>query len=191
MGKYYLLSKLDADAPELQITLAKLEPMYRSSPTLVGYEPPKVKDVRAALQMVSHARTELMHRVVVQTEMGDVELSGRPETPDSKDTGAVRFNTNTLRETLKVRSPDMLGKAQWTVMRGGRQTRVEILHEQWLTQYQLREVALAPGDSLDCTFQETVSYDAQNNELDRKISIIEVHAIVVPPYQASLSLLRS
>lgn len=95
----------------------------------------------------------------------------------------ARQAKNTLRELLKVRQPDMLGRAQWIVMRAGRVTRVDVLHQGWLQQFHARAVALMPGDSLDCTCEETVSYDGQQNEVKRRLAIIEVHAVVSPPDQ--------
>lgn len=99
---------------------------------------------------------------------------------------AASFVRNRGREFLKVRYPDMLGKAQWTVMRSGRATRVDLLHQGWLDSYHARKFMILPGDSLDCSFEETVSYDAARNEVERKISVIEVHGVVSPPFQSSL-----
>ena len=92
---------------------------------------------------------------------------------------------NKGREFLKVRYPDMLGNAQWTVMRSGRVTRVDVLHQSWLDSYHRREFSILPGDSLDCSFEERVGYDAQQNEVERRISIVEVFDVKSPPVQTS------
>lgn len=39
---------------------------------------------------------------------------------------------------------------------------------------------------LKCQFEESVTYDALGNELERKLSIIEVLAIITPPVQRPL-----
>ncbi len=70
-------------------------------------------------------------------------------------------------------------------MRGGRAARVVVLHEHWLQEYHARRIQIQPGDSLDCTFEETVGYDAQGNELERKVAVIEIHAVIVPPAQSA------
>lgn len=189
-GKYLLLGKLDADAPILEAELRGIEADYRSAPGgLVGYEPPKVSEVRSALREVARARASLDEpRVVVQTELGDIEL-GAPPLPPQDDSAAGQIVTtlvNRGREFLKVRYPDMLGHAQWTVMRNGRSTRVELLHERWLQAYHERRLTILPGDSLDCSFEESIGYDAQRNEVERKISVIEVHGVITPPTQARL-----
>lgn len=189
-GKHALLQKLDADAPAIEAELQKLEDTYKAAPSLVGYDVPKVKKVQLALQGVARARATLgPQRVVVQTEYGDVVLGGSPVVePEIDDDEVVTELTNRGREFLKVRYPDMLGQAQWTVMRNGRAIRVELLHKKWLDDYHARAFTILPGDSLDCSFEESIGYDAQRNEVDRKLTVIEVHGVVSPPVQARLSL---
>lgn len=94
--------------------------------------------------------------------------------------------TNRGREWLKVRYPDMLGNAQWTVQRGGRTVRVSILHQDWLAAYHRREVHLLPGDALDCEYEETVGYDGEQNEIGRSLTIIRVYGVKSPPMQKPL-----
>ncbi len=78
-GKHALLQRLADDAPAIEATLRTLEPDYRSAPSLVGYDPPKVKSVQLALRGVSRARDSLgPERVIVQTELGDVVLAASP-----------------------------------------------------------------------------------------------------------------
>lgn len=183
-GKHLLLQQLDADAPEIENTLRELQTDYRSAPgRLIGYEPPKVRDVQEALRGVARARTTLdVPRVVIQTELGDVSLhANAPEPALPVDGEVVRTLTNRGREQFKVRYPDLLGQAQWTVLRGGRPTRIEILHNAWLDGFHARKNSILPGDSLDCSFEESVSYDAHGNEVERKISVIEVHGVISPP----------
>lgn len=79
-----------------------------------------------------------------------------------------------------------MGTAQWVVLRNNRSTRVDILHQGWPDAYHRREHTLQPGDSLKCSFEELVSYDYNGNELERKLSIIEVLDVISPPVQNSL-----
>ena len=189
-GKHLLLQKLDADAPEIERKLVELEPEYKAAPQLLGYEPPKVSKVKAALREVSKARNTLNdHKVIFQSELGDITLgAGGASDQEVIDTSIDATVTNKVREFLKIRYPDMLGHAQWTVMRGGRSARVEILHEAWLDDYHSRLFTILPGDSLDCTFEETIEYDAERNEVDRKISVIEVHGVITPPQQSTMTI---
>jgi hypothetical protein len=189
-GKHALLQKLDADAPVIEAELRKLEFDYRAAPGLIGYDLPKVKAVQMALRDVSRARSTLgSQQVVVQTELGDIVLGGEPGVePETSGGEVITFITNRGREFLKVRYPDLLGQAQWTVMRNGRMTRIELLHKAWLDAYHARSFTILPGDSLDCSFEETVGYDSQQNEVERKLTVIEVHNIVSPPTQGRLPL---
>ena len=189
-GKHLLLQNLAADAPVIDEQLKALDPIYKSAPGLIGYDPPQVKDIQEALQGVARARATIEGETVIfQTELGDVVI-GKAQ-PPAEALGAgevVQVLTNRGRELLKVRYPDMLGQAQWTVMRGGHSARVEVLHRSWLADYQGRKLMISPGDSLDCSFEESIGYDAYQNEVERKLRIIEVHGVITPPTQTPLAL---
>lgn len=187
-GKHLLLSRIDADAPAIAETIEVLRQDYANLPAgLVGYQPPTVAEVQSALETVRRARRLLAGSAVsVQSELGrlllpeqdDVAVESPPEVADSV--------TNRGREWLKVRYPDMLGQAQWTVQRAGRATRVTILHTQWLDDYHQRKIHLLPGDSLDCDYEETIEYDGDQNELSRQLSVIRVNGVKSPPRQQAM-----
>lgn len=186
-GKYLLLKHLDADAPQLAQIAEALKEDYASAPSLVGYEPPTVDALQRGLNAARAARQTLAGcTVVVQTELGDITLPN--VSPASCDTPLVVAErvVNRGREWLKVRYPDMLGQAQWTVQRAGRVTRVSILHKAWLDAYHRREIALLPGDALDCEYEETIEYDAAQNEIGRYLTVIQVHGVKSPPQQSAL-----
>jgi hypothetical protein len=187
-GKYKLLQKIDADAPEVQRVLSELESDYRAAPSLVGYSPPLVSDVLDALDGVAKARASLPGQLVkIQTELGDIYI---PETTVEATAPILSTPTDTITNTgvefFKVKYPDLLGSAQWTVLRNNRSTKVDMLHQGWLDAYHRREHVILPGDSLKCRFEERVSYDELGNELERKLSIVEVLAVITPPVQHPL-----
>lgn len=187
-GKYKLLPLLDADAPVVQQTLLELEGDYRGAPALAGYAPPRVAVVMDALGDIAKARAALPgQKVTVQTELGDVELKQvriDPVVLDDEVPAHEIVNRGT--EYFKVKSPDMLGTAQWTVLRGNRSTKVDMLHKSWLDAYHRREYAVQPGDSLKCNYEERIAYDAQGNELERSLAVVEVLEVVSPPVQRPL-----
>lgn len=187
-GKHVLLQKLDADAPEIYQAVASLTVDYRSAPGLVGYEPPNTSAVQDALDGVSKARALFPRQVVrIQTELGDVLLAESftpPELPINVE--SLTSVVNKGHEFFKIKSVDMLGQSQWTVLRNGRSVKVDILHRSWLEAYQQRAMPLLPGDSLECAFEETVVYDGNQNEIERKLAIIEVLSVVSPPFQNRL-----
>jgi len=100
---------------------------------------------------------------------------------------AAHETRNTGTEYFKIKSPDMLGSAQWTIQRNKRSVKVSVLHQDWLDAYQQRKFALLPGDSLKCRFEERVLYDQNGTEIERRLAIIEVLAVISPPTQQPLS----
>jgi len=188
-GKHVLLQKLDADAPELSLAVSSLAEDYRAAPGLVGYDPPKIAAVQDALEGVVKARSLFPRQVVrVQTEYGDVILADTTEIyqPTPLNPQSLTSVVNKGHEFFKIKSVDMLGQSQWTVLRNGRSVKVDILHRSWLESYQKRNTLLLPGDSLECAFEETVVYDENQNEVERKLAVIEVLRVVSPPAQNRL-----
>lgn len=187
-GKYRLLQQMDADAPQVQRVLADLAPDYRKAPALAGYEVPAVSDVMDALDGVAVARAALPGQVVrVQTELGDVEIvQVQSAAAQAMPVGPQSVMVNRGTEFFRVKFPDMLGSAQWTVLRGNRSTKVDMLHKGWLDAYHRREHVVLPGDSLKCEYEERVAYDALGNELERRLAIVQVLAVISPPVQQAL-----
>ena len=184
VGKHKLLLMIDADSPDLHTALIELQPLYQNPPAgLIGYEPPSVSAARAALDEVTAARARLPgQRVVIQTENGDIDLPDRPMlSADVVPTVAARVVRNQGTEIFKVKSPDYIGTSQWTVIRGNRNVRVDMLHKAWLDRFRERQIMVLPGDSLECRYEEEVAYDESGDELERHLSIIEVIAVRSPP----------
>jgi len=186
-GKHLLLSRLDADAAAIAGAVDAMKDDYAKAPGLVGYHPPTVAQASAALDGVRAARQQLAgSTVTVQSDLGAIVLPEVQVQAPPEPAPVEERVTNRGREWLKVRYPDMLGTAQWTVQRAGRSTRVTILHNEWLAAYHRREVQLLPGDALDCDYEESIDYDAEQNELSRTLAIIQVHGIKSPPRQHRL-----
>lgn len=191
-GKHKLLQKLDADAPEVRQVLLELESDYKAAPGgLIGYTPPTVADVQAALDEVSKARATLPgQRVTVQTEFGDTELAEVfPLEHTHIHSTPQQTLTNSGVEFFKVKAPDMLGTAQWQVLRNGRSVRVDMLHQGWIDAYHARSISILPGDSIKCRFEESVTYDACGNELARTLAVVEVLEVISPPAQVQQQLI--
>jgi hypothetical protein len=186
-GKHALLGKIDADAPEVAIEIDRLSANYANAPgSLAPYRPPRLPDVINALEDVRMARAAIPDAVTVQTELGDVLLPAIDLVRADAESTVQDEITNSGVEIFKVKSPDMLGTAQWTVLRNSRNTRVDMLHRGFLDRYHQREVSLLPGDALRCKFEETIRYDAAGQEISRSIAIIEVIEILRPPVQNRL-----
>jgi hypothetical protein len=188
-GKHLLLQRLDADGPEVLEALQQLEPDYRAAPVgLIGYTVPAVSDVQQALDDVSKARSLLPGQTItVQSELGDVILHEAEDTPRGDEVvGPVTVVTNRGIEFFKIKSVDMLGASQWAIIRNNRVVKVDMLHLSWLQAYHERKYTLLPGDSLECKFEEAISYDASHTELERRLSVVEVLRVISPPVQQRL-----
>lgn len=191
-GKYKLLKCLESgncDAPEIQKTLSSLEKDYNDAPVgFVGYDAPRVSDVIDALDKVEIARSSLAkEKILIQTELGDIHL------PEAKialqtimESCPEDIILNKGEEFFKIKQVDMLGNSQWTVLRNNRAVKVDMLHKSWLDKYHNREVEILPGDSLFCKYEEVITYDQNQNEIDRKLSIVEVMKVIRPPIQDRL-----
>jgi hypothetical protein len=189
-GKYLLLQALESDTPALHRVMTALEPDYKRAPAgLIGYSSPSIVDVQGALDKVAKARANFPgQKVTIQTELGDVDLPDTVTMVADALLGVAESSvTNKGSEFFKVKAPDYLGNSQWTVLRNGRQVRVDMVHQGWLDSYHERKIILLPGDSLECRYEETVKYDANHNEVDRRLAIIEVLRVISPPVQPPLS----
>ena len=188
-GKHKLLSRLDADAPEIQKIVDSLAPDYKAAPGLVGYEPPRVSEIKPALAEVAKARRQLIgQRVSIQSDLGDIELYDvvHPDEVEFAEPLIEHVVINRGREFFKIKTVDMLGKSQWTILRNDRLVRISILHESWLEAYHSRKIQILPHDSLECSYEETVNYDAAGNELSRSLAVIEVLRVISPPVQGKM-----
>jgi hypothetical protein len=188
-GKYRLLRQIGADAPEIARELEALSADYSQAPgVLVAYRSPRLPNILEALDTIQDARAAISCPVTVQTELGNVELEALRMPVQATTRNVESSITNRGEEIFRVKSPDMLGEAQWIVLRNNRNTRVNMLHRGFVERYHRREVALLPGDALRCRFEETIRYDAAGQEISREIAIVEVMNIITPSVQENLGL---
>lgn len=67
-------------------------------------------------------------------------------------------------ETLKVKSLDLLSdRANWKLIRQGKQIEVKILHKEWLDDYHNRKIIIQPNDYLKIELK--IIYTTTNNSL--------------------------
>lgn len=185
-GKYKLLRIIDK--PELiESTLKELD--YNGSPAgLLGYDPPKPSAIKSALENVSRARSILgSQNVTVQTELGDIELPDEHSKEPEKITESLIREVETINTgVFIVKSPDLIGNAQWSLLKDGKTLKSRILDLDWVDSYHRREFAILPGDALKSKYREKISYDEQNMEIERHIEIIEVIEVISPPQNQRL-----
>ena len=65
------------------------------------------------------------------------------------------------RMILKVKRPDLLGRAQWEFRYGGQQLSAKIEDIEWLAAFQSHAVTMGPGDALDAMVTTLARYAAR------------------------------
>ena len=115
-------------------------------------------------------------------------FSDQGKSPFNKDlmvsTDAV--NKVITRETLvseaerivKVKKPDYLGSSKWMVKYGTHLIEAKILDNEWLSQFQGRDVILQPQDSLRVLMREEVSYGYDNEIVCTNYTIVKVVQLI-------------
>src|SRR3990172_10072004 len=110
----------------------------------------------------------------------DIGFNIVPETIE----GMLTRETITHEEVriMKVKKPDYLGESQWEFRFAGAAISAKIAHQEWLRQFQNREINVRPGDGLRVKLEIIVSYDHNNDVIEMHHRIIEV-LDVIPPEQ--------
>jgi len=187
-GKHKILSHLEADDKELNTIIADLEPDYLAAPnSTAGYHPPSVKEVRQAVHTMNIARKSLGdNEVSIQTEYGNIDVPYvDAEFTVEEITEQFEFHS-AGRGLFKVKSPDMLGNAQWKILVDGKAENVKITHQAWLDDYHGRKINIAPHDSLDADYEQVIKHDENHEVTEKTITLTYIHRVVVPPDNGNL-----
>lgn len=133
-GKYQLLAHLESGDDGIKQALSSLEADYNNAPgVVVGYTPPSVADVRGALREVAIARASIPDgNVVVQTEMGDVQIP-RLEISDLPAPAEEPLSSNLLKDqVLVIESAVFRDGNQWRFSDGSASFLAAIADEEFL-----------------------------------------------------------
>jgi hypothetical protein len=79
---------------------------------------------------------------------------------------------------VKVKKPDYLGSSKWMVKYGTHLIEAKILDNEWLSQFQGRDVILQPQDSLRVLMREEVSYGYDNEVVCTNYAIVKVVKLI-------------
>lgn len=182
-GKHKLLSHLESEPEVIQKQLNELKQDYLSAPnTTAGYLPPSVENTTKALNKIKAARAELPNsKVTFETELGAIDLPYIDVEFVVEAVTSQDVYSSSGRGLFKVKSPDMLGNAQWKVVFNGKAEFVKITHEAWLNEYHSRRIAIAPHDSLDADYEQEIIYDENQNVVENIITFTYIHRVVIPP----------
>jgi len=97
---------------------------------------------------------------------------------------------STATQILKVKKPDYLGKSMWQLRHGGHIFDAKILDEDWLHEFQDKDITVRPGDSLRADVRTRVSYDSQHEVIATHTDIIKVREVIASPYAVQGDLLE-
>ena len=97
-----------------------------------------------------------------------------------------RIKKTILEAKVKVRSPDLLGNSQWSVIHD-KAIRAKVEDERWLEQFQNAEIELLPGSLLHVKLRREIILDSNNDPIDEpKYFIVEVLSVIAPDQQGDL-----
>jgi hypothetical protein len=82
---------------------------------------------------------------------------------------------------LKVKKPDYLGFSKWSFKYLGHLIEAKIIDENWLNDFQNRQVVVQPGDSLRVNLREELSYGYDNEIVHTHYEILNVIEIIPAP----------
>ena len=75
---------------------------------------------------------------------------------------------------LKIKKPDYLGDSKWQFKHGKKTMEMKILDDAWLNRFRMKQVTIAPGDSLRAIVKSEVKYDFSNDVISEKHEILKM-----------------
>ena len=91
---------------------------------------------------------------------------------------------------LKVKKPDYLGYSMWAFRYQNKSVDAKILDDNWLKDFQSKDISVLPGDSIRAIVKEEVSYGHNNEVIDMHFEILQVLEILPAPKQKRQLLLK-
>jgi hypothetical protein len=117
---------------------------------------------------------------------GNIEfnLSVRLDVEDIEALAVARSITNPPVEMiLPVKKPDYLGDSKWDLRHGKRNISAKIEHQNWVRQFQKRQVDVRPGDALRCIVEIETLYGFDNELLSERYTVTEVLEVLVNRFE--------
>lgn len=187
-AKYAVIRWIDDDSvprslPDLrrEIQQIAVETDVRHLP---DYTAPSPGALVQAIQDFQAVKDRLVpgDRATMLTRDGDIEFNLSVSLPieDIEALAVATTITNPPAEMiLPVKKPDYLGDSKWELRHGRRNISAKIEHQDWLRQFQNRQVDVRPGDALRCTVQIENLYGFDNELLTERYTVLEVLEVLV------------
>lgn len=191
-AKYAVIRWIDDDTFPRSLPDLRREIQQIASETDVRHLPDYTAPSPGALIKAVHDFQSVKNRLLpgdratMLTNEGNIEfnLSMMLDVDDIEALAVAQTIKNPPAEMiLPVKKPDYLGDSKWELRHGRRNISAKIEHQEWLKQFQNRQVDVRPGDALQCTVEIEIMYGFDNELVAERYTVIEVKEVLVNRFQ--------
>jgi len=191
-AKYAVIRWIDDDTFPRSLPDLRREIQQIASETDVRHLPDYTAPSPGALIKAVHDFQSVKNRLLpgdratMLTNEGNIEfnLSMMLDVDDIEALAVAQTIKNPPAEMiLPVKKPDYLGDSKWELRHGRRNISAKIEHQEWLKQFQNRQVDVRPGDALRCTVEIEIMYGFDNELVAERYTVIEVKEVLVNRFQ--------
>jgi hypothetical protein len=188
-GKYALLRYLERKPDEvtrasIQSLQGELHGLAEATDVLriPAYPRVPVERLVVVLQQFGESLLPLQEgdRVVFRSDEDEQALNREFRIPDELLDALTEAEVleNRSETILQVKKPDFIGNSMWELRHGSRTFPAKIAHEEWLSEFQNREIALRPGDAIRAVLETRVAYDEFGNVLTIHYVVTQVVEVI-------------
>ena len=192
-AKYLLLQWLESDDPQRKLPELVHKIHEQASETDVRnipyYSPVNAQEVIEAAKDFDRIKDHLVSgdeasMIVSDEKVAHFNVTSRLDIGAIEDLAVSKTEVHSVPNMVVfVKKPDYLGYSMWEFRHGKRPISAKIEDEQWLQRFQNRGVDVRPGDALRCRVRVVLSYGFDNELLDEKHYIEEVHDVLENRYR--------
>lgn len=191
-AKYLVLNRLEGaptiTQPHLLETIQNElmdETVQSGLGLLVGYTPlsrsqlaAHIADITTSLEPLRPGDTATFESVEGNPIAFNPQL--RVDADEIQELLSARIVNNETEMILKVKKPDFLGASMWEFHFEGRTIQASILDAGWLDLFRRDGLGVRPGVALRALVKVQAAYDAENEALPAKYTILKVYEVIPP-----------
>ncbi|MCC3245876.1 hypothetical protein LG047_11125 [Methylocystis sp. WRRC1] len=161
---------------------------------LPDYAPLQDGQLIAALDKIQKAKAELdvgdglLLEVGMDEYRADIKETWLPSDKVESDAKQPIEKENILDLVLTLRKPDMIKDTMWQFLHGKRNINAAMRDEDWIEKYRARQIAILPGDALQCTVRVVDSYNEKGELIEQTTEIVKVKNVIRGGIQGILPL---
>ena len=122
--------------------------------------------------------------IMPDAEDFDFNLSTRVDLEEIEELAVRETQVHSVPSmVLIVRRPDYLGTSMWDLRHGRRAISAKFEHQDWLYQFQRRQVDIRPGDAIKCQVRIELRYGHDNELIAERYFIERVHEVLENQYE--------